>query len=121
MSRAGAFMFSTNVANRITDLLDDSPSISRSPAQQEASRRNGALSHGPVTDHGKPRSSQNPLRHGLRSQRLFPPGDRSDYERAYRRIYSPIGQGAEARHIYRKPGTGVSRMIPGLGSCPPDG
>ncbi len=37
----------------------------RSPAQIEASRRNGARSRGPVTEEGKSRSSRNALKHGL--------------------------------------------------------
>ncbi|MCB1883895.1 MAG: hypothetical protein KDG89_07855 [Geminicoccaceae bacterium] len=42
----------------------------RTPAQAEASRRNGARSRGPVTDAGRRRSSQNSVRHGLRSRVL---------------------------------------------------
>src|SRR6476619_1159719 len=37
----------------------------RSPAQIEASRRNGAHSKGPVTPDGKERASRNALKHGL--------------------------------------------------------
>src|SRR4051794_5726615 len=37
----------------------------RSPAQIEASRRNGARSKGPVTPEGKKRASRNALKHGL--------------------------------------------------------
>jgi hypothetical protein len=37
----------------------------RSPAQIEASRRNGARSRGPVTEDGKAKASRNALKHGL--------------------------------------------------------
>src|SRR3954454_13834208 len=37
----------------------------RTPAQIEASRRNGARSHGPTTEDGKARASRNALKHGL--------------------------------------------------------
>ncbi|WP_027135572.1 hypothetical protein [Geminicoccus roseus] len=45
----------------------------RSPAQAEASRRNGARSHGPVSDAGKRRSAQNARSHGLRARSTLPP------------------------------------------------
>ena len=37
----------------------------RSPAQIEASRRNGARSRGPVSEEGRARASRNALTHGL--------------------------------------------------------
>ncbi|MGD9509781.1 MAG: hypothetical protein AB7O95_01435 [Geminicoccaceae bacterium] len=43
--------------------------VTRSPAQIEASRRNGARSHGPVTPAGKAKASRNALQHGLCAMR----------------------------------------------------
>ena len=37
----------------------------RTPAQIEASRRNGSRSHGPLTPEGKARASRNAVKHGL--------------------------------------------------------
>jgi len=45
-------------------------SSSRSPAQIEASRRNGQLSGGPVTPRGKLRASANGAVHGIRAERV---------------------------------------------------
>jgi hypothetical protein len=47
-----------------------------SPRRQEASRRNGALSKGPVTPEGKARSSRNAVTHGCLATLLtFDPGE----------------------------------------------
>ncbi|HXP84280.1 MAG TPA: hypothetical protein VN841_06150 [Bryobacteraceae bacterium] len=45
------------------------------PAQATASRANGALSHGPITEEGKAKSSQNALSHGMRSTAVVLPGE----------------------------------------------
>jgi hypothetical protein len=45
--------------------------VTTSPAQIEASRRNGAQSRGPVTEAGKSRSARNGTRHGLCSAEFF--------------------------------------------------
>ncbi|MGD9509551.1 MAG: hypothetical protein AB7I59_10940 [Geminicoccaceae bacterium] len=44
---------------------------SPSPAQSEASRLNGTLSSGPVTDAGRARSALNAVRHGLSGRTFF--------------------------------------------------
>src|SRR3954470_24899786 len=67
----------------------------RSEAQREASRINGSASHGPITEEGKIRSSQNGIKHGLRSPRVVLCNEsREDYESllaSYIREFAPTG------------------------------
>lgn len=53
----------------------------RTPAQVEASRRNGAKSKGPSSAGGKARSARNSTKHGLRasSEAMIPPADQHDF------------------------------------------
>ena len=49
------------------DALNPKPKRTASPAQAEASRKNGAQSQGPTSATGKQKSSKNSIRHGLTS------------------------------------------------------
>ena len=65
----------------------------RSPAQQAASRANGACSHGPVTEAGKARSAQNGTKHGLRGGpfALLPSEDREEFAALHAAVTSDWG------------------------------
>jgi hypothetical protein len=53
----------------------------RTPAQAEASRRNGAKSRGPASPEGKAISSQNARKHGLRARQLhLAPDEQEDFD-----------------------------------------
>ena len=62
----------------------------RSAAQQQASRRNGSASRGPVTLEGKSKSRMNALRHGLLARKISPPGDSREDDRLFRRLRSEL-------------------------------
>jgi len=79
-------MLSTNITNRISGLIDEPGSAPRSPAQQNASRRNGALSRGPVTFEGKSRSRMNAMKHGLLARVIAPASDIRQQDVLYRKI-----------------------------------
>src|SRR3982751_6540025 len=65
------------------------------PAQQLASRANGALSHGPSSVEGKAISSRNSLKLGITAESMIIPGeDPGDLERltaAYHAQFQPVG------------------------------
>ena len=50
----------------------------RTESQKEASRLNGAQSHGPVTEEGKAISAANALRHGQVANTILIPGESSE-------------------------------------------
>ena len=65
-------------------------------AQSEASRKNGAMGHGPVTPEGKERSSRNALRHGLAAEKFtVMDEEEADFE-SYRRDFLEDLQPADA-------------------------
>ena len=65
----------------------------RSPAQQAASRANGACSQGPTTDAGKARSARNGTKHGLRGGpfALLPGEDREEFAALHAAVSSDWG------------------------------
>src|SRR5688572_20867288 len=75
------------VCNRIAGLLDVEVRrpvpVVRTAAQRTASRRNGTLSRGPVTDEGKARSRMSALKHGLLAKQIAPPGDAREHDRLF--------------------------------------
>lgn len=56
-----------------------------SPAQQQASRQNGALSNGPVTPEGKSSAARNSLKHGLTGGPVVLPHESQDQYDALKR------------------------------------
>ena len=69
----------------------------RSPAQIEASRRNGARSHGPVTAEGKAKASRNALKHGLTAMHHLVLEDEapSELEELTARLMAEVGPMSE--------------------------
>jgi hypothetical protein len=78
---------------------------SRSPAQIEAARRNGARSRGPVSPEGKERASRNALKHGLAAIKhlVLDDEDEAALEALTARLMDEIGPTSEveARLVQR--------------------
>ena len=77
----------------------------RSPAQIEASRRNGARSRGPVTEEGKARASRNALKHGLTAMHHLVLEDEapSELEEMTARLMAEVGTHERDRGPDRAP------------------
>jgi hypothetical protein len=73
----------------------------RTPAQIEASRRNGARSRGPDTDAGKARSARNGTRHGLRGGpfALLPSEDPDEFAELHAAVTSDWGPRERLRPV----------------------
>lgn len=78
----------------------DLPAHPRTEAQAEASRRNGALSQGPITPAGKARSALNGTRHGLCSMHFFllPDEDPHAYAVFVAEFLDVLGPRGDAEH-----------------------
>ncbi|MBL8176540.1 MAG: hypothetical protein JNK48_17825 [Bryobacterales bacterium] len=72
--------------------MSDQP---RTEAQQSASRENGKLSHGPVTEEGRLRSARNSTTHGLYSSRIVLTNESQEmFDHLLRELteeYKPVG------------------------------
>jgi len=77
--------------------------MSRTNAQSEASRRNGALSHGPATEDGRSRSAQNATTHGIFSSQVILPGeDPAEFHELEKAITNRLEPTAEESEIVRE-------------------
>ena len=85
----------------------------RTPAQIEASRRNGRLSRGPVTDQGKRNSSRNATKHGFysRAARELPP--HQAIPRLHEEIHT-LDRLTERLHRQAKSAAAAGRALPNL-------
>ena len=74
------------------------PPAPRSPAQIEASRRNGAKSRGPVTPEGRRRAAMNAMKRGLTADSftLAPEEDEAGFDELVARLEARFAPGDEA-------------------------
>jgi len=77
--------------NRMSEFFGDgngttATAVLRSPAQREASRINGAKSHGPISAAGKTKSRMNALKHGLLSKVLQPTHAQPELRMLHRQV-----------------------------------